>query len=40
MGIAGALNKEAAVYEIARTFGYCTTGAARIAARYGRSLNL
>jgi hypothetical protein len=31
---------EAAVYEAARAFGYLTTQAARIAAAYGRSLNL
>jgi hypothetical protein len=31
---------EAAVYEMARTLGRLTTDAARIAAVYGRSLNL
>lgn len=31
---------EAAVYEMARALGHITTDAARIAAQYGRSLNL
>ena len=31
---------ELAVYETARALGYLTTQAARIAASYGRSLNL
>jgi hypothetical protein len=31
---------EQAIYEIARSAGYLTTQAARIAAQYGRSLNL
>ncbi len=31
---------ERAVYETARALGYLTTQAARIAASYGRSLNL
>jgi len=31
---------EMAIYETARTLGYLTTQAARIATQYGRSLNL